>query len=139
MKKSVFFMLALCFVFSACSRTTKEDTIISFKRFVQNAEKQCKSYAEENWLKSDKRFNRYVEVLERRYGKKLTEKEQIVIAVYRLRYDAAHYEDAVKSNIEAYIENDFKEDVDFLIQQGVKITDIISESLQENLEGKNAQ
>jgi hypothetical protein len=139
MKKPVFFILVLCFAFSACSRMTKEDYIVSFKHFVQNAEAQSKSYAEEDWLKSDKKFNRYLAVLEKRYGKKLTNEEQIVIAVYRLRYDAAHYKDAVKGGIEAYIENGLKADVDFLIQQGGKISDIISESLEENLRDENAE
>jgi hypothetical protein len=134
-KKAALLILGLSFVFSACSlKKSKEDYILSFKHFVQNTEAQCESYSEEDWLKSDKRFNRYLKALESRYRKKLTEEEQLVVAVYRLRYDAVRYGGEVKSGLGEYIDNGLKEDVDFLIKQGSKIKDVISESLKENLE-----
>jgi hypothetical protein len=125
---------------------SKEDCLYKYERFVDEVQANCAGYSEKDWLKADKRFNRFNDTLTRRFGNKLSPEEKIRAAKARIIYDSYRYggelfdeinkiSRAIEEGVRNYTDNHLADDIDFLLEQGVKIDDIL-EGFQGGNDGK---
>jgi hypothetical protein len=121
---------------------SKEDYLYSYERFVNEVRTNYSNYTEKDWLKADKRFNRFNDTLTKRFGDTLTVEEKIRVAKARVIYDSCRAGDdllneinkifnSLKNGIKNYTDNHLADDIDFLLEQGVKIGDILTESIEK--------
>lgn len=56
---------------------SKKDYLHNYERFIIDVRTDYTNYTERDWLKADKRFNRFNDTLTKRFGDKLTPEEKI--------------------------------------------------------------
>lgn len=143
----LFFSVYFCLMVFSCA-VSKEDYLYNYERLVDEVRNHYATYTEKDWLKADKRFNRFNDILNRRFKNKLTPEERIRVFKARVIYDYYRYggglldeinkiTDGIKEDMKDYTDNHLAEDIEFLREQGVKIGDIIKDSIDKFDQGNN--
>jgi hypothetical protein len=115
---------------------SKEGYLYNYERFIAEVQANYSAYTEKDWLKADRRFNRFNDILTKRFGDKLTLEEKVRQAKARIIYDSCRSGDElldginrIFNGIKNYTDNHLSDDIDFLLEQGVKIGDILTDSI----------
>ena len=135
-----FFLLAgLVFGLFSCQKpSSKEDYLQNFKSFVKRVERHHEDYSKKDWRWADERYELYSNVWYNEFENDFTTNEKIEVITLKLEYQnlkepsvisnllkslKEENVDEIKQKIDDYIDNDFDEDVEKLMDGMKEIGD----------------
>ena len=121
MKKIIVMSLLTIFVFTACTRLTKEDWLLRYKELIERVQAEHMSFTEKDWQKADEESTKINNTLKNNFGSELTNENKITMYIYDMRYNFYRNASGVLKRITDYIENDIKNDEEDVFHQGKRI------------------
>ena len=137
-RKTVFILLVFCsllFLNSCQKPENKDEYLNKFKSFIERVDKYHEDYTKNDWKWADERFKLYSVDWYDEFKDNLTAKEKIEVIALKLEYksmeepsvisdllnDLKDEEDEIKQKLDEYLEKDFDEDVEELMDGMIEI------------------
>lgn len=139
-RKTVFCLLvfgSVMFLNSCQKPDTKDEYINRFKNFIERVDKYHEDYTKNDWKWADERFKLYSVDLYDEFKDDLTTEEKIEVFALKLEYrnieepdvisdllnDLKDEEDEIKQKLDEYLEKDFDQDIEKLMDGMLEISD----------------
>lgn len=143
-------VIAIIFMVSSCLVPTSKDSYLQdFEKFVDRVKKHHKDYNKKDWKWADSMFEKYSKDWYQKFKNDLTTEEKLEVVKLKLLYrnykepDVVHElyknfidDDAteLKEKFDEYIEEDFEEDIDKLIEGMKEIGDSAVKVVEDIIE-----
>lgn len=147
-------VLMILLVITSCAPQSKESYLENYKEFISEVTQESEKYSEQDWEKSDEKYQKYTEQWYAKFEDEFTWKEEILLTKYKFQYNLAKMKkgskdffdtylrddyEQLKEQIKYYSENEMDEDIEYILQQAKEFGESATETVEQILDELNIE